>query len=236
MHDTGDSESPAMTHISNQEDALDLEVIETDIREGAKAMEWLIEHKTDNWSHWSIFIKGFRSFRNLVFAKRQTHDIKAHAYRQKLGELIELKKYSAYDIDKQDRSDCYALMDRIEDIDLWYFKLPAHEQKRWNHPNSIKKHCPKYLLSAGTGHNKPPKIKKAKKPVTNAEIERLKALLIEVIRRLAKYEPDALDLLKQVTPQDPNDSLEGILDEADTCDVFDEADTCGGDTESDHED
>ena len=49
-----------------------------------------------------------------------------------------------------------------------------------------------------------------KKPAVTAETERLKALLIEVIRRLAKYEPEALDMLKRVMPADPNDSLDDL--------------------------
>lgn len=54
------------------------------------------------------------------------------------------------------------------------------------------------------GHNKP---RKTKKPVTSYEIERLKALLIQVIKRLAKHEPDALELLDQLNPSDPDDGV-----------------------------
>jgi hypothetical protein len=225
MDDPENTESPVMTDTSDPEEVLDLAVIDADIREGAKAMAWLEKNTKASWSHWSTFIKGFRSFRNLVFAQTQTHDIKAHAYRQKIGELMELKKYAAYAIDKQDRSDCYALMDRIEDIDRWYFALPSHEQRRWSHPNSVRKHAPKHLLSAGRGHNKPPKIKKPK-PVVSAEIERLKAMLLQVIKRLAKYEPEAIDLLDQVQPpSDPSDSLEGsILDASDDGDTDSDSD------------
>ena len=44
----------------------------------------------------------------------------------------------------------------------------------------------------------------------------LKALLLQIIKRLAKYEPEALELLDQVNPPgDPNDSLDGIGDAAD---------------------
>ena len=43
-----------------------------------------------------------------------------------------------------------------------------------------------------------------------AETARLQALLIQVIKRLMKYEPESQDLLDQVMPGDPNDSLEGL--------------------------
>ena len=44
----------------------------------------------------------------------------------------------------------------------------------------------------------------------------LKALLLQIIKRLAKYEPEALELLDQVNPPgDPNNSLDGIGDAAD---------------------
>ena len=42
---------------------------------------------------------------------------------------------------------------------------------------------------------------------TSAEIERLKALLIQVIKRLIKYEPDAAELLDQLNPSDPDDGI-----------------------------
>jgi hypothetical protein len=67
------------------------------------------------------------------------------------------------------------------------------------------------LVASGLpGHNKP---KTGKKNLgSTAEEERLKALLIKVIKRLAKHEPDALDLLDQVTRQDDqlDDSLDGV--------------------------
>jgi hypothetical protein len=44
------------------------------------------------------------------------------------------------------------------------------------------------------------KDKNKKKPVVNAETERLWALLVKVIKRLAKHEPDAAALLDQVMP------------------------------------
>ena len=60
-------------------------------------------------------------------------------------------------------------------------------------------------------HNKPKPGKK--KPLIDAEIERLKAILIQVIKRLAKYEPEALDLLDQVTPSDPDDAIDDLTGE-----------------------
>ena len=54
------------------------------------------------------------------------------------------------------------------------------------------------------------------KPITSFEIERLKALLLQVIKRLAKYEPNAVELLDQVTAADPNDELpEDLRDDSD---------------------
>jgi hypothetical protein len=41
----------------------------------------------------------------------------------------------------------------------------------------------------------------------SAETERLKALLVQVIKRLAKYEPAALDLLDQLHLSDPDDGV-----------------------------
>ena len=135
--------------------------------------------------------------------------MKSQAYRDAMSALLTLRKYSIYDqIDKQTRSDCYRLMDRLEDIDLWYANLPTQDKLRWRHPTTIAKHCPKHLLSGGMrGHNKP---KGEKKPPVTYETERLKALLIQVIKRLVKYEPEARDLLDQVNPADPDDDIGDI--------------------------
>jgi hypothetical protein len=45
------------------------------------------------------------------------------------------------------------------------------------------------------------------KKTVDPEIERLRALLIQVIKRPAKYEPEALELLDQLHPDDPDDGL-----------------------------
>jgi hypothetical protein len=84
---------------------------------------------------------------------------------------------------------------------------------RWKHPSTIALHCPKHLVSGGMrGHNQPPTTRKAKpKPAVSYETERLKALLIEVIRRLLKYEPDAADLLKRVHVPDPEDDVDDLF-------------------------
>src|SRR5262249_3743948 len=147
------------------------------------------------------------ALRNLAFNEAHTSDIRSYAYRQKIGELLEKKKYAALaQIDKQTRSTRYKLMDHIEEISVWYASQAPSDQMRWKHPDAIAKHCPKHFVAGGKGGNKPKPGKK--KPVIDAEIERLKALLIKVIKRLAKYEPEAVELLDQVTAQDPNDSLD----------------------------
>ncbi len=51
------------------------------------------------------------------------------------------------------------------------------------------------------------------------ETERLKALLIKVIKRLAKYEPDALDLLDEIHMSDPDDDLSDALGAEDVTSV-----------------
>jgi hypothetical protein len=119
-----------------------------------------------------------------------------------MNSLLGLSKYSIYDqIEKQTRSDCYRLMDRLEDVDLWYSKLSTDDKLRWKHPSTIAKHVPREYLAGGMRrHNQQPKGKR--KPAIDAETERLKALLIQVIMRLVKHEPECIDLLKQVHPSE----------------------------------
>jgi hypothetical protein len=54
---------------------------------------------------------------------------------------------------------------------------------------------------------------KGKKPAVTAETERLKSLLIQVIKRLTKYEPEAMQLLDQVIPSDPDDDVGDLAGE-----------------------
>jgi len=145
--------------------------------------------------------------RDLARAQAHTADIQSYAYRQAMSHLLQLRKYSVYDqIDKPTRSACYKLMDAVDEISVWHAALPTADKLRWKHPQSIVKHAPRNLVEGGRGHNKP-KQKNQKKPTGWAEIERLKALLIQVIKRLAKYEPDATELLDQVNPSDPDDGV-----------------------------
>jgi hypothetical protein len=83
----------------------------------------------------------------------------------------------------------------------------------WKHPSTIVKHCPPRLVKGGLiGHNTPPRRAAGpRKPIVNAETERLKALLIQVIKRLAKHELDALELLDQIMPRaEPVDSVDDL--------------------------
>jgi hypothetical protein len=198
---------------SNAEETLDVDAINADIAAGAKALTFLLNHASDDFSKWVHAIRGLSGLRDLAFAKAQTRDIKSWHYRQQLGAFLQMRKHAVYDrIDKQTRSSCYKLMDRIDDIRDWYIALPASDQLRWKHPDSVAKHCPRHLLSGGGGHNKPKKKQNPKKPLVSAETERLKKLLIQVIRRLMKYEPEAAELLDEVMPAD-NAPLDDSLDD-----------------------
>lgn len=200
---------------SSTDDALDVDAINADIALGAKALTQLLNHASQDFGKWVHAIRGLSGLRDLAFAKAQTRDVKSWHYRQQLGALLQMRKHAVYDrIDKQTRSSCYKLMDRIDDIRDWYIALPAADQLRWKHPDSIVKHCPRHLLSAGGGHNKPKKKQGPKKPLVNVETERLKKLLIQVIRRLMKYEPEAAELLDEVMPAE-NAPLDDSLDDID---------------------
>jgi hypothetical protein len=186
---------------------LDRAAIDHDIAEGAKAYQALLKNADLDWNYWFKTILGLRGLRALACARAGTANMQSQSYRDAMSYLLTLRKYSIYDqIQKQTRSDCYRLMNRLEDIDTWYSALPVDDKLRWKHPTTIAKHCPKQFLEGGLRrHNKPPKT--IKKPAVSAETERLKALLVQVIKRLAKYEPAALDLLDQLHLSDPDDGV-----------------------------
>jgi hypothetical protein len=127
----------------------------------------------------------------------------------------------------------YRMCDQIEDISLWYAKLPAEEKLRWKHPQTVAKHCPAHLLKGGAGGNKPPrKMPVKKKRASTAEEDRLRQILIMLVNEFVMpMNPQrAAELLKGLYPEgDPNDSLEGIGDNEDAdadadadADVFEE--------------
>jgi hypothetical protein len=202
-----------MTTIEDDTDEfpeIDRKAVEVDILAGARAYARLLNHRTDDWTSWSITIIGFRGLRDIARAEAHTMDIHSYAYRQAMSRLLQLRKYAVYDqIKKETRSFCYKLMDAIEDINVWYAGLEPDEQMQWKHPQSIVKHAPRNLVDGGRGHNKP-KPKGRKKRAATIEEERLKALLIQVIKRLAKFDPSALDLLDQIHPADPDDSVDDL--------------------------
>jgi hypothetical protein len=106
------------------EDVLDMEAINNDIAGGAKAFNLLLKHANDaagDWTNWAAVIQELRALRNLAFAQSHTSDIHSWHYRQAIGALLARPKYSVYGrIDKPTRSQCYKLMDNLEEIGTWY--------------------------------------------------------------------------------------------------------------------
>jgi hypothetical protein len=191
------------------DDPIDYEAVDAQITDGARAFRQLLDHAANDWTHWEITIRGLRALRTLAFAKGSTNDMHSQAYRDAMRALLQQQRSAVYNqIDKQTRSDCYKLMDCLEQISIWYSTLPASNKLRWKHPSSIAKHCPKNLMMGPRPNQKK---KGAKKPIVDAEIERLRVLLQEAIKLLIKHEPThAQRLLGQVMPADPDDSLDGI--------------------------
>ena len=210
--DDTDTESDAGRDHTVAETVLDKAAIEQDIEAGAKAFRELLKNADLDWTHWSATILGMRGLRALAYERARTTNMRSQAFRDAISGLLTLRKYSIYDqIDRQARSDCYRLMDQLEAIDVWYGGLDRADKMRWKHPSTIAKHVPRHLLTGGMRKHNQPK-KAGKKPLAvSAETERLKQLLIQVIKRLAKHEPDALDLLDQIHPADPEDDVDDLF-------------------------
>ena len=217
---TTDHETAPADHGDDDNQPLDWAEIDHDIAAGAKAFGELLRNAGRDWTHWSATILGLRGLRTRAFAKAGTTNMQSQVYRDAMSALLVLRKHAIYDqMKKQDRSDCYRLMDRLEDVDVWYSGLANDDKLRWKHPGAVAKHCPKEYLSGMRQHNQPKPVRKAlKKPPVNPEIERLRALVDQLIKRLAKYEPSALDLLDQLYQADPDDRTDNLFngDEADS--------------------
>ena len=190
---------------------LDEKAAKDDIAAGARALKELKKTAGRNWDHWSAAIRGWRGLRELAFLRAGTRDTKAQAYRDSMTYQLGLVKNFEYrDIEKETRSAMTRLIGHIDEIDAWHAALQVWEKERWTNPQTIVKHAPKHLL-IGQSHNQPKRKTKPKKK-GNPEAESLRAVLIKVIRRLAKYEPDALDLLDDlyVGASDPDDGLDDL--------------------------
>jgi hypothetical protein len=202
----------------NDDPVIDKARAEAEADKGNRTLVKLLNHASDDWASWSITIVGWRALHSLAFAKAHTTNTSSQAYRDAMGALLRKKSHAAYDqIDRPTRSYMSKLCDRIEDIDIWYGGLPATDRLKWKHPQAIAKHAPKHLLAGGLrGHNWPKPTSK-EKSTSPAEEDRLRALLIALIREfVAPMNQGRADaLLAQVYPageQDLNDSLEGISD------------------------
>jgi hypothetical protein len=196
---------------------IDYKALDADAIKGARAYTQLLNRAGKSWQLWEATIVGLRALRDLAFAKAHTSDISSWHYRQELSALLELKKYGVYgNIDKQTRSSCYKLMDRLPEISAWYATLPTADKLKWTHPDTIVKHAPAHLIEGGKGGNmKTVKAaetaaKRKYKAAVPPEVARLRQLLIKVIQRLIAFDPTAADLLALVDPEDPADSLDDI--------------------------
>jgi hypothetical protein len=191
---------------------LDRAAIDREIAAGAKAFQELLRNASVDWAHWSATILGLRGLRSLAFAKAGTTNMQSQAFRDAMSGLLLQRKYSIYDrIPKQDRSDCYRLMDRLEDVDAWYATVPVEDKLKWKHPNTIAKHCPPEFLSGMRKHNR---AKRGKKPAVSAETERLKGLLMQAIGIIMDFKPEAAkQLLAQIHLADPDDDVDELFQE-----------------------
>ena len=190
----------------------DLEAIEADAVAGAKAVDYLFNHKTDDWENWVKTIRGLRGLRDLCRHKSGTQQKTAFAYRQEMGRLLSLRKYAAYDrLTKQQREACGKCMDNLDDLDDWYhgranfqgYPITDDDRMDWKSVKTIIKHCPPQLIGGEDRVVKAPtpKMGPKKRTVTaeedqlRAAFEALRAFTMQVITRLAKLDPSAIDLL-----------------------------------------
>lgn len=199
--------------MTDEMEELDHVAIERDIVAGAKAFGQLLKHSSRSWTFWSATILGLRGLRTLAYAQAGTSSMTSQAYRDAMRSLLNQRKYSIYaQMDNPTRSDCYKLMDHLEEIDAWYNNLPTADRLRWQHPETILKHCPEEFVK-GSRRSAQSKKKNPRKPLVSVETERLKRLLIQVIKRLMRYEPEAIELLDQIQPPDvPDDSTDDLFE------------------------
>lgn len=195
----------------------DRTTIDEEIANGARALRDLNKHASQDWHSWSIVIRGLRALRTLALHESGAESVNSGEYRKAFTRLVGMRKYEMYDhdpIDKQARTACYKLMNRIEDVDDWYNGRPIGERLRWKHPETICKHCPPEFLEAGMVDKKKPAAKAKKKAKgLNAEARRYLDILLRILPVLAKHEPE---LVQQIyaelpTPEDPSDDLDEVF-------------------------
>lgn len=193
----------------------DIPKLEKQADRGAKAYAQLRKEADAKWQQWEITIAGLAALSDLVSAKTGTRNRRSDAYRTEISRQMNRPRWAVYrEMRPKERSACYALMDHLAEVSLWHAGLDQSDKVRWQHPETIVKHCPSHLLSdSGRNEPKKPRNKKGpKKRMVSAEEDRLRKLLLAVIKALMKYEPEtAQKLMDEVMPQGvPDDDLEGI--------------------------
>jgi hypothetical protein len=209
------------TEIESDAGLYDKKALEREASQGAKAYGELHKHAGDDWNRWEAAIIGLAALRDMAFAATGTRNMRSQNYREAIGALMQRSKYMQYSMmSRTERSACYKLADHIHEVSAWYNALASAEKLAWKHPETLIKHVPPQFLAADPHHNEPKPNKPKKKKALSAEARALAALIMELIHRLAKYEPDALDMLPRVQQllgegvPDPDDSLEGAFGEA----------------------
>jgi hypothetical protein len=187
---------------------LSMKEAEADADTGVRALEHLLTHAAEDWMRWSMAVKGWRGLRAMAMDRAGTSDIDSQAYRSALTGLFQTRRWETYGrISKMNRSAMTSLMDHIEDIDLWYAKLPPDKQLDWKNPQTIAKWAPRHLV-VRRGGNKPPRKSAGPKKKTLKIDEHLLGLLMQGLDLLAKYEPEtAARLRAKIAPLDPDDDI-----------------------------
>jgi hypothetical protein len=196
----------------DDDDMFDRAAIEADAVEGAKALAYLFKHASDEWDRWEKIILGLRGLRDLAHHATGTRSRTDFAYRQEIARLLNMSKYAVYDrLSKQQRAACYKLMDYLDDISDWYYgrgnfqgyPITADDRLNWKSPETIVKHCPPQFLNGGESKRtkaRPLRRPKAVPPAYQAEIDRLRRLVVVASHRLIEHGIAATDLLDQLQP------------------------------------
>jgi hypothetical protein len=216
-------DSDAASDPAAPETVLDMEAIEQQRVAGIQALDRLYRSHDRVWKEWEHVIRGLGALRDLATAQAGNSNLRSQAYRDAISYQLSLPQNAAYArLSNQTRSSCYRLVDHLDELCTWLAGKEIEDQLEWNHPNTVAKNCPPEFLSGGLrGHNQPPR-KRAKdaKPSWSEiqhlqrELDKFKALLLKVIGRLIKHEPEAVALLDQIAssqrPAELDDDLNDI--------------------------
>jgi hypothetical protein len=133
---------------------IDRDQVTNDILEGETALDWLLSHTAEDWTHWRVATRGWKALRLFVAERAGSADTDSYEYRSAMTSLLNTPRHSKWrNVRPSSRTAMTRLADHIDQVDDWYNGLSASDKLKWKNPETVAEHCPQHLV-VKKGRNK----------------------------------------------------------------------------------